>query len=68
MLAEGVSPKVVQEILEHAKIETTLNLYARILPTMQREAMDPLNLLLAGEESPVSTLRVQIRDKSIKRV
>jgi integrase len=38
LLKSGVSPKVIQERLGHASISTTLNLYAHVVPGMQKAA------------------------------
>jgi len=46
MLGAGVHPKVAQEILGHASIETTLDLYSHVTPTMQRQAVDMLSGVL----------------------
>jgi integrase len=46
LLAAGESPKVVQERLGHAKIETTLNIYAHVTSGMQQEAARKLDRLL----------------------
>ena len=45
-LAAGVSPKVVQESLGHARIGTTLDLYAHVIPAARREAAEALERLL----------------------
>ena len=45
-IAAGVSPKVVQEILDQARIATTLDLYAHVMPSSRREAADALERLL----------------------
>jgi integrase len=45
-LAAGVQPKVVQENLGHAKVSTTLDLYAHVMPSTRREAADTLAALL----------------------
>ena len=45
LLAMGVHPKVVQEILGHAQISMTMDTYSHMLPTMQREAMEGLDNL-----------------------
>jgi integrase len=37
-LAANVHPKIVQEILGHANVEITLNLYSHVVPGMQAEA------------------------------
>jgi integrase len=46
MLAAGVPSKVVQERLGHKKIGTTLDVYAHVLPSMQRDAARVLAGLL----------------------
>jgi integrase len=43
LLSMGVPAKVVQEILRHSNIGTTLNTYAHVLPEMHREAMDKMD-------------------------
>jgi integrase len=50
LLAQGVNPKVVQEILGHTKISTTMDIYAHVLPETQREALEKLGGLLRDEE------------------
>jgi integrase len=44
-LEEGINPKVVQEMLGHAHISTTLGLYAHITPTMLRAAARTMDTL-----------------------
>ncbi|HLI07066.1 MAG TPA: tyrosine-type recombinase/integrase [Ktedonobacteraceae bacterium] len=43
LLAMGVHPKVVQEILGHSVIGTTMDTYSHVLPSLQREAMDKMD-------------------------
>jgi len=38
LLLAGIHPKVVSEMLGHASIAITLDLYSHVLPDMQREA------------------------------
>ena len=45
MLAKGVESKVIQTRLGHANIQTTLNIYAHCLPSMNKEAGDKLDTL-----------------------
>lgn len=42
LLELGVHPKVVQERLGHSSISTTMNIYSRVTPTMQRDAVERL--------------------------
>jgi integrase len=43
LLSMGVHPKVVQELLGHSQISTTLDTYSHVLPSMQQEAMKMLD-------------------------
>lgn len=42
LLAAGENPKIVQERLGHASIQTKLDIYSAVLPNMQRQAIDRL--------------------------
>ena len=44
MLEQGVHAKVIQERLGHKDIETTLNTYIHVSPTMQKDASDKFKL------------------------
>jgi len=46
LFLQGVHPKVVSELLGHASISITLDLYSHVLPNMQRDASDALDRLL----------------------
>ncbi|HEY0755700.1 MAG TPA: tyrosine-type recombinase/integrase [Ktedonobacteraceae bacterium] len=48
LLALGVNPKIVQEMLGHTEISMTMDIYSHVLPTMQREAMHKMNTALRG--------------------
>ena len=48
LLALGVNPKVVSELLGHASIVQTLDTYTHVLPPMQRDAVSRLEDLYAG--------------------
>ena len=48
MLAAGVQPKVVQEMLGHADVRITLGIYGHVTPTMGREAGAALSASLLG--------------------
>lgn len=47
----GAHPRVVMEILGHSQISTTMNIYAHVLPRVQREAITGLDALF-GEAKP----------------
>jgi integrase len=50
LLSMGVPAKVVQQILGHRNISTTLNIYGHVLPEMQRDAMDDMDDFLRGRK------------------
>lgn len=46
LLAQGVQPRVVMETLGHSGIAITMDLYAHVMPSQQREAADRMQSLL----------------------
>lgn len=46
MLAEGVPPRVIMETLGHSNIGMTMNLYAHVVPSLQRDAADRMDEVL----------------------
>ncbi len=48
LLTAGVHPKVVSERLGHASITLTMDTYSHVLPTMQQDATESLERLMAG--------------------
>ena len=48
MLSQGVPLKVIQEVLGHATLQTTANIYAHVLPELQRDATDRVGAVLWG--------------------
>lgn len=49
MLVMGVPLEVIQQTLGHASYTTTRDLYAHVLPQMQRQASDKIGAFLRGE-------------------
>jgi integrase len=45
LLAMGIHVKVVQELLGHSNVMTTLNIYSHVLPSLQEDAMHKLSAL-----------------------
>ena len=45
LLEENIHPKIVQELLGHSNIQTTLDIYSHVIPDMKAEAVDKLNIL-----------------------
>lgn len=46
LIAQGVHPRVVMEILRHSQISTTMNTYAHVLPRLQRDATTKIEELI----------------------
>ena len=49
MLGGGVHPKVASEMLGHADVRITMDLYQHVTPTMQREAVAVLDAVAGGQ-------------------
>lgn len=47
LLSEGVHPKLVQEMLGHATISITLDLYSHVTPMMQEKTAQAMEEALA---------------------
>lgn len=50
LLVQGVSPRVVMEMLGHSQISLTMNTYSHVLPALQREAAARLEALLGSDQ------------------
>ena len=46
LLVQGVSPRVVMEILGHSQISLTMNTYTHVVPELRRQAADRMDDLL----------------------
>ena len=53
LLGMNVHPKVVQELLGHSNISTTMDTYSHFLPSMQKDAMDGLDDLFGGDKGDI---------------
>ncbi|MFV9507517.1 MAG: tyrosine-type recombinase/integrase, partial [Oscillochloridaceae bacterium umkhey_bin13] len=51
LIAQGVHPRVVMEILRHSQISTTANVYGHVLPDIQRAATTRLDDVLGPQGS-----------------
>src|SRR3978361_576272 len=50
LLAQGVPPRVVMEVLGHSQLSITMNLYSHVMPSALREAADAIDRLLRDTE------------------
>jgi integrase len=46
LLVQGVSPRVVMDVLGHSQIGLTMNTYSHVIPELRREAADRMDHLL----------------------
>lgn len=60
LIAQGVHPRVVMEILGHSQIGITMDTYGHVLPETQRDAVDGITELLGPS---VGELPVQAEEK-----
>lgn len=51
LIAAGVNPKTVQQLLGHSDISITLNTYTHVLPSMEQEAVDTLDRVIFSTAS-----------------
>jgi integrase len=59
----GTHPKIVQELLGHSNISTTLDTYSHTIPSLQAEAMSHLNTLLTQQETLKNPVAVTVAVK-----
>jgi integrase len=52
LLVQGVSPRVVMEILGHSEIAITMDTYSHVVPELQRDAAKRMDLLLSKPSAP----------------
>jgi integrase len=52
LLAEGVHPRVVMEVLGHAQMRTTTDTYSHVMPALGRDAADRMGSALWGPPAP----------------
>ncbi len=51
LLAQGVHPRVVMETLGHSQISLTMNTYSHVIPSLQREAAERMEAVLAADNA-----------------
>lgn len=48
LLTEGENPRVVQEMLGHSSVSTTLGIYSKVLPSLKQRASEKVDRLLGN--------------------
>src|SRR5262249_34900298 len=49
LLAQGVHPRVVMELLGHSRISLTMEIYSHVVPALMREAAEKMDEVLRGK-------------------
>jgi integrase len=52
LIAQGVHPKAIQELLRHSSSQLTMDVYGHLFEQVQRETADKMDAILAGPTSP----------------
>jgi integrase len=55
LLAQGVHPRLVMEILGHSQIAVTMNTYSRVIPAMRQDVANQMDQILTPLATPVAT-------------
>jgi integrase len=55
LVQAGADPKSVQGQMRHSRISTTMDIYAQIVPTSQRRALQQLSVFASGGSQPTAT-------------
>lgn len=48
LLAKGVPPRVVMQMLGHSTIRLTMDTYSHVIPELQQDAAEQMNEMLTG--------------------
>ncbi|MGO9258910.1 MAG: tyrosine-type recombinase/integrase [Bryobacteraceae bacterium] len=55
LLAQGVHPRVVMELLGHSQIAITMNIYSHVVPALRKDAADKMEAVLNPPKTGVAT-------------
>lgn len=60
LLAQGVHPRVVMDLLGHSQIALTMNTYSHVIPDLRREAADQMDSILTPSkpDEPLEVAKV----------
>jgi integrase len=50
LLGQGINPKIVSELLGHAQVAITLDIYSQVMPHMQQQAATAMDALLESKD------------------
>jgi integrase len=69
LIAKGVHPKAIQELLRHSSIQLTMDTYGHLFDEMQRETADKMDAVLAVEKSekdPSAVVKTVVKPRLVR--
>ncbi len=67
LLAEGVHPRVVMELLGHSAMRTTTDTYSHVMPALAQQAADIMGAALWGSPEEAATPKKKAKSKKAKK-
>lgn len=67
LLASGVHPRVVMELLGHSAMSTTTDIYSHVMPALAQQAAEKMNAALWGEEKPAKRAKKKAKGRKAKK-
>jgi integrase len=65
LIAQGVHPKAIQELLRHSSIQLTMDTYGHLFDEMHRETADKMDAVLAPKQ-PLLDVKLDVKTASKK--
>jgi integrase len=67
LLAEGVHPRVVMELLGHSAMRTTTDTYSHVMPALAQQAADKIGTALWGAPQPPAKVKKKAKGGKAKK-
>jgi integrase len=67
LLAEGVHPRVVMELLGHSAMRITTDTYSHVMPALAQQAAEKMGTALWGAPEPAPKAKKKPKDKKAKK-
>jgi integrase len=65
LIAQGVHPKAIQELLRHSSIQLTMDTYGHLFDEMQRETADKMDAVLSAPP-PQTVVKTVVKPKLVR--
>jgi integrase len=69
LIAQGVHPKIIQELLRHSSIQLTMDTYGHLFEQAQHEAADKMDLALGEQrnvENPETVVKTVVKPRLVR--